>query len=122
VLTPLLNEIASHQVQIALVLDDYHMIEAQELDEALTFVLEHLPAPLHLVITTRENPRLPLAWLRARGQLTELRAADLRFTPAEAGDFLNAAMGLSLPAEHIAALEQRTELNGLHHAYRRAAA
>ncbi|MCC6192501.1 MAG: LuxR family transcriptional regulator [Anaerolineales bacterium] len=108
-LTPLLNEIATFQDQLVVVLDDYHAIETKAVDDVLTFVIEHLPPPLHLVVTTREDPRLPLARLRARGQLTELRAADLRFTPAEAGDFLNAAMGLSLPAEHIAALEQRTE-------------
>lgn len=108
-LTPLLNDIATHQDQIVFVLDDYHVIEAKAIDEALTFVIEHLPPQLHLVITTREDPRLPLARLRAKGQLTELRAIDLRFTPTEAGDFLNAVMGLRLPTEHIAALEQRTE-------------
>ena len=64
---------------------------------------------MHLVITTREDPHLPLARLRARGQLTELRAADLRFTPAEATEFLNRVMGLNLSAEDIAALETRTE-------------
>ena len=64
---------------------------------------------MHLVIATREDPQLPLARLRARGQLTELRAADLRFTPAEAAEFLNRAMGLNLSAEDIAALEARTE-------------
>ena len=64
---------------------------------------------MHLVITTREDPHLPLARLRARGQLTELRAADLRFTPAEAAEFLNQVMGLNLSAEDITALETRTE-------------
>ncbi len=108
-LTPLLNEVAALPGPLVLVLDDYHVIEAPAVDQALTFLLEHLPAQLHLVLTTREDPRLPLARLRARGQLTELRAADLRFTPVEAGEFLNAAMGNSLPAEHVAALEQRTE-------------
>ena len=68
----------------------------QPIDQALTFLLEHLPPQMHLVITTREDPQLPLARLRARGQLTELRAADLRFTPAEAAEFLNQVMGLSL--------------------------
>ena len=81
----------------------------QPVDEALTFLLEHLPPQMHLVITTREDPQLPLARLRARGQLTELRAADLRFTPAEAAEFLNQVMGLNLSAEDIAALESRTE-------------
>ncbi len=85
------------------------MIDSKPVEEALTFLLEHLPPQMHLVITTREDPHLPLARLRARGQLTELRAADLRFTPAEAADFLNQVMGLNLSAEDIAALETRTE-------------
>ena len=75
----------------------------------LSFLVEHLPPQMHLVIATREDPHLPLARLRARGQLTELRAADLRFTPAEAAEFLNQVMGLNLSAEDIAALETRTE-------------
>ena len=73
------------------------------------FLLEHLPPQMHLVIATREDPHLPLARLRARGQLTELRAADLRFTSTEAAEFLNQVMGLNLSAEDIAALETRTE-------------
>ena len=85
------------------------MIDAKPIDTALTFLLEHLPPQMHLVITTREDPQLPLARLRARGQVTELRAADLRFTPAEAADFLNHVMGLNLSADDIAALETRTE-------------
>ena len=92
-----------------LVLDDYHVIDSQPVDQALTFLLEHLPTQMHLVIATREDPSLPLARLRARGQLTELRAADLRFTPAEAADFLNRMMGLNLTDADIAALEARTE-------------
>jgi LuxR family maltose regulon positive regulatory protein len=91
------------------VLDDYHIIDSKSVDNALTFLIEHLPPQMHLVITTREDPPLPLARLRARGQLTELRAADLRFTPAEAAEFLNQAMSLQLSAEDIAALETRTE-------------
>ena len=92
-----------------LVLDDYHALDSVPVDEAVTFLLEHLPPQMHLVIATREDPHLPLARLRARGQLTELRAADLRFTPAEAAGFLNQVMGLDLSAEDIAALETRTE-------------
>ena len=84
-------------------------LDAKPVDNALTFLLEHLPPQMHLVIATREDPHLPLARLRARGQLTELRAADLRFTPAEAAEFLNQVMGLNLSAEDIAALETRTE-------------
>ncbi len=91
------------------VLDDYHIIDSKSVDNALTFLIEHLPPQMHLVITTREDPPLPLARLRARGQLTELRAADLRFTPSEAAEFLNQMMGLNLSAENITALDKRTE-------------
>jgi LuxR family maltose regulon positive regulatory protein len=109
VLTTLLNEIAAIPDPFLLILDDYHVIDAQAIDQALIFLLEHLPPHMHLVITTREDPPLPLARLRVRNQLTELRAADLRFTPTEAADFLNQGMGLNLSAKDIAALEERTE-------------
>ncbi|MBA3531650.1 MAG: LuxR family transcriptional regulator, partial [Ardenticatenales bacterium] len=109
ILTTLLNEIATLPTTIVLVLDDYHLIDAKPIDNALTFLLDHLPPQMHLVIATREDPPLPLARLRARNQLTELRATDLRFTPAEAAGFLNQVMGLHLSAEDIAALETRTE-------------
>jgi len=109
VLTALINEIADLSERIVLVLDDYHLIDAQPIHDALTFLLRRLPPQLHLVIATREDPPLPLARLRARGQLAELRATDLRFTPSEAAEFLNQAMGLDLSAEDIAALESRTE-------------
>jgi LuxR family maltose regulon positive regulatory protein len=111
-LISLINEVAAVLNRIILVLDDYHLIEAQPIHDALTFLLEHLPPPergLHLVIATRDDPHLPLARLRARGQLTELRAADLRFDSSEAAEFLNQTMGLDLSAEDIAALESRTE-------------
>jgi len=108
-LTTLLNEISATPDNFIFVLDDYHMIDSKPVDEALTFLLEHLPPQMHLVITTREDPRLPLVRLRARGQMTELRAADLRFTPSEAADFLNQVMSLNLSAEDITALEIRTE-------------
>jgi LuxR family maltose regulon positive regulatory protein len=108
-LTALLNEIAATPVKFILVLDDYHVLDAQPIDHALTFLLEHLPTQMHLVITTREDPQLPLARLRARGQLSELRATDLRFTPSEAAEFLNRVMALNLSADDIAALETRTE-------------
>jgi LuxR family maltose regulon positive regulatory protein len=107
-LTPLLNEIAIVPQPFVLVLDDYHLIEAPAVDQALTFVIEHLPPQMHLVIATREDPPLPLARLRARDQLTELRAADLRFTSAEAAAFLQ-AMGLNIAADDVTALEERTE-------------
>ena len=108
-LTTLLNEITAVPDSFILVLDDYHVIDSKPVDQALAFLVEHLPPQMHLVIATREDPQLPLARLRARGQLTELRAADLRFTPAEAAEFLNRVMGLNLSAEDIAALETRTE-------------
>src|ERR687886_1264780 len=79
-LTALLNDITTLPDHFVLVLDDYHVIDAQAVDQALTFLLEHLPPRMHLVITTREDPQLPLARLRARGDLSELRATDLRFT------------------------------------------
>jgi LuxR family transcriptional regulator, maltose regulon positive regulatory protein len=108
-LTTLLNEIAAIPFDFILVLDDYHSVDAKAVDDALTFLLEHQPPQMHLVIATREDPRLPLARLRVRGQLTELRAADLRFTPAEAAEFLNCVMGLNLSANDVAALDTRTE-------------
>lgn len=109
VLTPLLNEIAAVPNPFMLVLDDYHEIDARPVDELLTLLLEHLPPQLHLVITTREDPNLPLARLRVRDQLTELRAADLRLTVEETAVFLNQIMGLNLTAADIAAMEARTE-------------
>jgi LuxR family maltose regulon positive regulatory protein len=108
-LTILLNEIITIPDNFALVLDDYHVIDAPPIDQALTFLLEHLPPRMHLVIATREDPQLPLARLRVQGQLTELRVTDLRFTLSEATGFLNQAMGLNLSAEDITALETRTE-------------
>ena len=109
ILTALLNEITTIPDNFILVLDDYHIIDSKPVDNALTFLLEHLPPQMHLVIATREDPHLPLSRLRVRGQLTELRAADLRFTPSEAAEFLNQVMGLNLSAEDIASLENRTE-------------
>src|SRR2546430_2161832 len=112
VLTLLTNDVASHGRgggDFALVLDDYHVLDAKPIDHALTYLVEHLPPQMHLVIATREDPQLPLARLRARGQLTELRATDLRFTPSEAAGFLNQGMGLNLSAEDIARLSTRTE-------------
>src|SRR5689334_18920323 len=109
ILTALLNDITATPHDVVLVLDDYHLIDAPPIDSALTFLLEHLPPQLHLVIATREDPHLPLARLRVRGQLSELRAADLRFTPTEAADFLKRVMDLDLSVHDIALLETRTE-------------
>lgn len=109
ILTALLNELAAVSEPFALVLDDYHLIDAEPVHRALGFLLQHSPPQMHLLIATREEPPLPVARLRARNQLTELRAADLRFTPSEAAEFLNRAMGFNLSADAIAALEGRTE-------------
>lgn len=108
-LTALLNEITTISDGFVLVLDDYHRIDDTAVDQSLAFLLDHLPPQMHVVITTREDPQLPLARYRARGQMTELRAADLRFTPAEAAAFLNQVMGLDLSAEEVTVLEERTE-------------
>ncbi|MBI5932507.1 MAG: helix-turn-helix transcriptional regulator [Chloroflexi bacterium] len=108
-LTALLNEISAIPDSFLLILDDYHVIDSKPVDEVLAFLVERLPPQMHLVIATREDPSLPLARLRVRGQLTELRAADLQFTPAEATEFLNRAMGLNLSDNDVAALESRTE-------------
>lgn len=108
-LATLLNELNSISHEVVLVLDDYHVIEAQDVQDAMTFLLEHLPPQVHLVIVSRSDPALPLASLRARGELVEFRAADLRFTPDEAGAYLNEVMGLDLTAADVAALEGRTE-------------
>jgi LuxR family maltose regulon positive regulatory protein len=115
-LTTLLNEIADISDNFALVLEDYHALEAQPIHTALIFLLNHLPPQMHLVITTREDPPLPLARWRAGAQMTEIRAGDLRFTKAEAVTFLNQAMGLDLTPDDVTALEARTEgwIAGLH--------
>ncbi|MCB8950083.1 MAG: LuxR family transcriptional regulator [Ardenticatenaceae bacterium] len=109
VLTTLLNDIAQQPDALMLVLDDYHAVDSRPIDEALTFLLDNLPPQLHVAITSREDPNLPLARLRVRGLLTELRAVDLRFTVAETAVFLQQVMGLNLTENQIAALEARTE-------------
>ena len=110
VLTALVNEIAAiSKRDLALVLDDYHVIRNEAVNTALAFLLEHLPPQMHLIIASRTDPPLPLARLLVGGHLTKLAAPDLRFTPEEAGSFLNEAMGLELSAEDLAALEESTE-------------
>jgi LuxR family maltose regulon positive regulatory protein len=109
ILTSLINDITALLDRIILVLDDYHTIESPQVDEALSFLIEHLPSQLHLVIATREDPHFPLSRLRARSHIIELRAVDLRFTSSEAAEFLNQVMGLNLSTADIAALETRTE-------------
>jgi LuxR family transcriptional regulator, maltose regulon positive regulatory protein len=108
-LLALINEISRLDRKIVLILDDYHLINTEPVNEILKFFLEHQPPSIHLIITTREDPAFPLARLRAGDQLTEFRAADLGFTLSEAEEFLNHVMELKLPAEDISLLETRTE-------------
>ena len=102
-----LSEFVSKQV--ILVLDDYHHITLQSIHDAVAYLIDHLPSNIHLVFISRADPPLPLGRWRVRGQLTEIRAEDLRFTEAEAAQFLNQTMGLDLAAEDIHTLESRTE-------------
>lgn len=109
IITALLNDVTAIPHPFVLVLDDYHVIEPGPIDDAVTLLLERMPPQMRLVLATREDPRLPLARLRVRNQLTELRAADLRFTASEAAEFLGRVMGLTLSSEHVTLLESRTE-------------
>lgn len=109
ILVPLLNELAQLQTHWVLVLDDYHLIAANSIHESITFFLEHLPTQVHLAIATRTDPPLPLARWRVRAQLTELRAADLRFTEAEATAFINQSLSLPLSPAQITTLQTKTE-------------
>jgi LuxR family maltose regulon positive regulatory protein len=109
VLATLLNELQTVPDELVLVLDDFHAIETGDVHEGVAFLLDHLPSQIHLVIATRVDPPLPLARLRARGQLVEVRADDLRFGPDEAATYLGDVMGLTLTAGQVAALEGRTE-------------
>ena len=109
VLATLLNDLDAIPNDVVLVLDDYHLIEARQVQDGMAYLLEHLPPQVHLVLACRADPSLPLARLRGRGELVEIRAADLRFTPDEAAAYLNGVMGLDLTASDVAALETRTE-------------
>jgi LuxR family maltose regulon positive regulatory protein len=109
ILTSLINDLASMSESLWIILDDYHLISLLAIHEATAYLLEHLPANVHLLLSTRADPPLPLARLRARGELTELRAADLRFSVDETAAFLEQVMGLNLSDEDMAALENRTE-------------
>jgi LuxR family transcriptional regulator, maltose regulon positive regulatory protein len=109
VLISIVNIFVQEPLPLVLVLDDYHVITLSALHEGLTFLLDHLPSGLRVILCTRADPPLPLARWRARGQLTELRALDLRFTTEEALTFLNQTMGLQLSDANVAALEARTE-------------
>jgi LuxR family transcriptional regulator, maltose regulon positive regulatory protein len=108
-LASLINELAALSGELHLVLDDYHLIDEEGIHAGVAYLLEHLPAQAQLLITTRADPPLPLARLRARGDLVEIRAAELRFRLEEASTFLTDVMGLDLRVEDIGALEARTE-------------
>lgn len=108
ILAALLKDAAA-MAPFILVLDDYHLVKSKPIDEAVSFLLDHLPAHIHMVMITREDPLLPLPRLRVRDQLTELRAADLGFTSTEVEGFLNGVMGLNLPADKVDELASRTE-------------
>ena len=109
VLANLLNDVADLAHDVVLVLDDYHVITAPQVHELLIFLIEHAPPQLHIAIATRVDPPLPLARLRVRGDLTEVRAADLRFTTAETHAYFNDAMQLQLTESQVAALGERAE-------------
>ena len=109
VVVALVNDLDALATDVVVVLDDYHVIESNDVHEALLFLLEHLPPHVHLVLASRSDPPLPLARMRARGELLEIRAADLRFTPDEASTYLREAMGLDLGDEDVRALDTRTE-------------
>jgi LuxR family maltose regulon positive regulatory protein len=108
-LPALINEIAEIPDPFALILDDFYMITDQRIHDAVTFLLNNLPSPMHLVLSSRDDPPWPLARLRARSEMTELREADLRFTRKETTQFLNQVMELGLSPEDVAALDARTE-------------
>lgn len=109
ILTTLINELAALHEDIAIILDDYHLISAEPIHARMRFLLDHLPPSIHLVIATRVNPPFPLARLRAKGQLIEVQATDLRFAPDEIAAFLNDIMTLELPADAINTLATSTE-------------
>ena len=109
VVTMLVNDLADAAEELVLVLDDYHLIQAPPVHESVGFLLEHLPPSLRLMVASRADPPLPLARLRARGELVELRAAELRFTAEEAAELLRTAVGSALPEAAVASLAARTE-------------
>jgi LuxR family maltose regulon positive regulatory protein len=109
VLVSLVNDLDGLPGEVVLVLDDYHLVESPEIHDGMAFLIEHLPARVQLVLATRVDPPLPLARLRARGELVEVRSSDLRFTRAEAADFLSGPMGLALTSDDVATLAERTE-------------
>jgi LuxR family transcriptional regulator, maltose regulon positive regulatory protein len=109
VLTSLINDLSTVREPCLLALDDYHLVRAPAVHSIVQFLVDHLPPAVHLVLSTREDPPLPLARMRASGQFAELRGGDLRFTPDEAASFLTGVLGLSLSNDDVATLVERTE-------------
>ena len=109
ILTTLINETANILEQVCIVIDDYHLIESPEIHTLVSFMLDHFPRNIHLVIITREDPPFPISRLRVRGELTELRAVDLRFSDKDAVDFFNRIMEIDITEENVKALKERTE-------------
>ncbi|UCD38255.1 MAG: helix-turn-helix transcriptional regulator [Fidelibacterota bacterium] len=109
VLTSLINDITGRSIEITLVLDDYHLVDTQQINHIVEFLLTHSPARLHLIISTRSDPALPLARLRARGQLTEVRASDLCFSIEETSQFIQKGAGIDLSSDELGKLVSRTE-------------
>ena len=109
ILSSLINDLALFDKHFALILDDYHWIEDQHIHSALTYLIDHQPEQVHLLIASRSDPPLQLSRLRARGQLLEIRQTDLRMNPAEAGEFFNKSMGLRLSEKQVETLDSRTE-------------
>ena len=109
VASALINQLSERPQPVLLVLDDYHVIQTPEIHESISLLINNQPQGLHLVLTSREDPPLPLARLRVRGQLSELRAADLRFAPDAVDTFLNGMMGLELAPDDVLMLAERTE-------------
>jgi LuxR family maltose regulon positive regulatory protein len=109
ILTNLLNQIGTRPEKIIVILDDYHLINETSIHEGITFLLEHIPANMHLVLATRSDPPLPLNRLRVQNQLFEIRSADLSFTLAEFNELVNDVMGLDININDLTSLEERTE-------------
>src|SRR5260370_3135165 len=116
ILATLFNEIMQADREVIFILDDYHVIEDQAIHHGLLFLLDHVPATLHLVLATRTDPELPLSRLRVRGQMVEIRSSDLRFTQEETASFLVHSISLPLTEEHVSILSKRPEdwIAGLH--------
>src|SRR5262249_9417814 len=108
-LTILINALADQSIPLLLVLDDYHLAATAEIDDGLSFLVEHLPATTRLVLSSRSEPALPLARWRVQGKIAEIQQDELRFSEAEAGTFLEHTMGIHLNPEQVARLEERTE-------------